>query len=145
MIRFLADVLLVVHVAYVVFVVGGWVAIVAGGLLRRRWVRNLWFRFAHLLAIGIVAVQAVLGVPCPLTVWERDLRLAAGQNPGDLPFIPRMLQRVIFFEAPPELFTLIYVVFGGVVVISLFVLPPRRRNRDYSPRRSQRSDEAGTG
>ncbi len=145
MIRFLADVLLVVHVAYVVFVVGGWVAIVAGGLLRRRWVRNLWFRYAHLLAIGIVAVQAVLGVPCPLTVWERDLRLAAGQNPGDLPFIPRMLQRVIFFEAPPELFTLIYVVFGGVVVISLFVLPPRRRNRDYSPRRSQRSDEAGTG
>lgn len=129
--RFLADVVLVTHAAYVAFVVGGWIAIVVGGLLRRRWVRNPWFRYVHLLSIGIVALQAVLAVPCPLTVWERDLRLAAGQNPGDLPFIPRLLQRLIFFEAPPELFTLIYVMFGGVVVVSLFVIPPRRGNTTH--------------
>lgn len=128
MTRFLADVVLVMHAAYVAFVVVGGIAIVAGGLLRREWVRNPWFRYAHLLSIGIVAVQAVLGVSCPLTVWERNLRLAAGQNPGDLPFIPRLLQRLIFFEAPPELFTLIYVAFGGVVVVCLLVIPPRRGN-----------------
>ncbi|MFW5695901.1 MAG: DUF2784 family protein, partial [Alkalispirochaeta sp.] len=109
------------------FVIGGWIAIVWGGLRRRGWVKNPWFRYTHLAAIGIVVVLSLLRLPCPLTVWERNLRVAAGQAPSELPFIPRILQQMIFFDAPPEVFSAVYVVFGAVVVGSLIVIPPRRK------------------
>ena len=38
------------------------------------WVRNWWFRVAHLVAILIVAAEAFLDIPCPLTEWEYRLR-----------------------------------------------------------------------
>ncbi|MEX2444804.1 MAG: DUF2784 domain-containing protein [Alkalispirochaeta sp.] len=123
----LADIVLIIHGAYIAFVLGGWIAIVWGGLRRRGWVRNPWFRYAHLTAIGIVVALSLLRLPCPLTVWERNLRIAAGQSASDLAFIPRILQRMIFFEAPPHVFTVAYAVFGAVVLVSLIVIPPRRK------------------
>lgn len=128
---FLADAVLVLHVLYVAFVVLGFAAILGGALLRRRWARNPLFRYAHLGAIGLVATQAIAGVPCPLTVWERDLRRAAGQTASDLDFIPRLLRSLIFFEASDLFFLLLYVGFTGIVILSLFLVPPApiRRGR----------------
>src|SRR2546425_8327969 len=68
--RLLADVVLVIHFAFVAFVILGLLAVWTGRFLRWSWVRNFWFRVAHLLAIGIVAAQALGGVICPLTTWE---------------------------------------------------------------------------
>jgi hypothetical protein len=53
----LADAVLVLHLAVVVFVVGGLLAIVAGSLAAWQWVDRLWFRAAHLGAIAVVVVQ----------------------------------------------------------------------------------------
>ena len=50
-----------------------------GVVLRWKWVRNPWFRAIHLIAIGIVVAESLAGIPCPLTVWERQLRKMAGQ------------------------------------------------------------------
>ncbi len=128
----LADAVLVVHVAFVVYVVAGAAAILYGAYLSRSWVRSRWFRYTHAASIGIVAVQAVAGVPCVLTVWERDLRAAAGQATQQLPFIPRLLQSLIFFEAPLWWFTIVYLVFGGAVFVALILIPPRRPERGGS-------------
>lgn len=123
----LADTILVIHVAYVVYVVGGAGALILGMIGKKSWVRNPWFRYTHLAAIGVVAIQALLGVPCFLTVWEYNLRGAAGQSITELPFVPRLLRALIFFEAPPAFFTILYVVFGLAVLLALVLLPPRRR------------------
>jgi len=77
----LADVILVAHFAFVLWVVLGLLLILLGGALRWRWVRNRWVRVAHLASIGFVVGQAWLGQMCPLTIWESDLRVAAGQEP----------------------------------------------------------------
>ena len=121
-----ADAVLAVHALYVAFVVLGFAAILWGAIRRRRWVRNPMFRYSHLGAIGIVVIQALAGIPCPLTVWERELRRAAGQSASQLPFIPRLLQELIFYQAPPEVFTVIYVVFGTAVALTVWLVPPRR-------------------
>ena len=42
----LADLVLFLHVAIVVFIVGALALIIAGGLCGWRWVRNPWFRIA---------------------------------------------------------------------------------------------------
>ena len=75
---FLADVVLATHFGFVLFVIGGLAAVVAGNRYGWRFVNGWWFRLAHLAAIGIVVAQAWLGVACPLTTLESWLRVQAG-------------------------------------------------------------------
>lgn len=53
-----ADTILGLHTLFVAFVVAGFGLIVIGWVRGWGWVRNPWFRAAHLLAIAIVAAQA---------------------------------------------------------------------------------------
>ncbi len=124
----MADAVLVVHTAFIAFVVLGLVVVLLGGLLGWRWVRNPWFRLAHLACILYVAGQALAGIMCPLTTWENDLRIAGGQDPyTELGFIATWLQRVIFFQAEPIVFTLAYCGFALLVVLSFVLVPVRWR------------------
>jgi hypothetical protein len=71
----LADVIVVIHAAYVGYVIVGVVLILLGLLYRWNWIRNPWFRWSHFAMIGVVAAEAVLGIMCPLTRWENQLRV----------------------------------------------------------------------
>ena len=125
---FLADLIVVVHFAYMAFVVVGQFLIVAGIPCRWGWIRNLRFRLAHLAAIVVVALEAVLGIVCPLTRWEYDLRLSAGQNPDEGSFVGRWVHNLLFYDLPPWVFTCAYVAFAVLVVATFLLAPPRRRN-----------------
>lgn len=124
---FLADLVVAFHVAYVSFIVFGELIVVLGALLRWTWVRNLWFRVLHLLAIAIVAAEALASIACPLTVWEDRLRRAAGQDVSDGTFIGRCLHNILFYDLPPWAFTAAYIGFALVVLLTLVLAPPRRR------------------
>ena len=129
--QLLADALLVLHFGIVLFVVGGLLAVVAGNWLGWRWANGWWFRLAHLVAIGIVLAQVLLGQLCPLTILESWLRVQAGQPSYTKSFIEHWLQRIIFYEAPFWVFTLAYTVFAVLVVAAWWYFPPtRRRHRD---------------
>jgi hypothetical protein len=126
--QLLADAVLLLHLGIVVFVVGGLVLVVAGNTLARwPWVNSLWFRIAHLVAIGIVMAQAWLGQVCPLTTLESWLRVRAGSAAYSKGFVETWVQRVIFYEAPTWVFTLVYTVFGLLVLASWWWFPPRWR------------------
>ena len=64
--RVLADLVVVVHAAYIAFVLFGLLAVVLGAALGWGWVRNFWFRAIHLAMIAVVVIQAIAGVICPL-------------------------------------------------------------------------------
>ena len=121
----LADLVLVAHFAFVAFVVGGLAAIWMGAALGWRWIRNFSFRIAHVAAIFFVAAEAMLGVMCPLTVWEDALR---GRG-SDLGFIARRIRAVMFYEAPEWVFTTAYVAFALIVALTFWLIPPRRGGR----------------
>ena len=130
MFALLADAVVVVHFAYVLFAVGGEVLVLAGGLLHWRWVRNLPFRLVHLSAVALVAAEALLGVICPLTEWEYRLRVLAGQHVElQLSFIARLVRAVIFYDFPAWVFTTAYVGFALLVAGTFLLYPPRRRGR----------------
>jgi len=122
----LADAILALHVGIVVFVVGGQLLILLGGPLGWRWVRNWRLRLGHLLLMGFIVVQTWLGELCPLTVWEQDLRAAAGQSGYSESFIEHWLSRLIFFSAPWWVFVLAYSAFFLLVLVSWWRWPPRR-------------------
>ena len=119
-----ADAILILHFAFVAFVVGGLAAIWLGVALGWRWVRNFAFRVAHLAAILFVAAEALLGVMCPLTVWEDALRGRVSETG----FIARWIHGVMFYELPPWMFTLAYIGFALVVALTMRLVPPRRRS-----------------
>lgn len=120
-----ADVIVAIHTAYVSFVVLGQLLILVGLIRKWSWVRNLWFRLVHLLTISVVVVESVLDIPCPLTVWEHRLRKLAGQPVSEATFIGRCLHNLIFYEAEPWAFTVVYVCFALLVVGTLVLAPPR--------------------
>lgn len=124
--RLTADLVVVVHFAFVAFVLFGLLLTLAGGVRRWEWVRSLRFRASHLAAIGLVVAESLCGVTCPLTVWEQHLRDLAGQTSYQGDFIATWVHDLMFFDAEPWVFTLCYCVFGAVVAMSWVLVPPRR-------------------
>lgn len=118
----IADLILVLHFAFVLFIVGGLALIWTGAGLGWRWVRNLWFRVAHLAAILFVAGEALAGVWCPLTVWEDALR---GIRP-ETSFIARWIHRILFYSFPEWVFTISYLAFALIVTTTWWLVRPER-------------------
>ena len=118
--RMLADAVLTLHVAVVLFVIGGLLVVVVGNLRNWHWVNALWFRLAHLAAIGFVVLQSWLGQICPLTTLEMWLRARAGASTYGGGFIEHWMQRLLYHDAPAWVFVLVYSLFGLLVVASWF-------------------------
>ena len=119
-----ADLVLALHAAFVLFVVGGLAAVWIGEAMGRPWARNPWFRGLHLAAIAFVVVQSSLGYACPLTIWEDALR-GTGDAEG---FIARRVRALLYWSAPAWAFTALYAAFGALVAWTWLRIPPRRRD-----------------
>lgn len=123
----LANAVLALHVGVVVFVVAGLVLVVAGNLLNWPWVNRLWFRALHLGAIAYVAAQAWFGITCPLTTLEMWLRAQAGAATYGASFIEHWLSRLLYYDAPAWVFTVVYTGFAILVAAVWWKYPPALR------------------
>jgi hypothetical protein len=130
--KLLADLIVVLHATYFSFVVFGLLLILLGVVFRWGWVRNFWFRTLHLTAIGIVVLEALIGMNCPLTDWEDRLREMAGEAGYAGDFIGYWAHRLIFYEAKPWVFRVLHICFG-LAVLAAFVLAPPRWPRSKKP------------
>lgn len=133
----MADAVLFLHFGVVVFIVGGLVLVVVGNALRWAWVNALWLRVAHLLAIGVVAAEAWLGQACPLTTLESWMRTKAGSTAYVDTFVAHWTRRLLFYDAPFWMFTLLYTAFGLLVLIAWWKFPPVRRQPSVPMRLDQ--------
>ncbi len=139
----LADCVVAIHVGYISYVLFGQLAILIGWPLRWQWIRNPWFRVSHLTMILIVALESMVQFECPLSTWEVNLRAQAGQvkwhdneeeekddagydieNEG---FIARALHNVLFCPDAGPILRIGYYSFAGLVVATIFLVPPRFR------------------
>jgi Protein of Unknown function (DUF2784) len=123
--RALADGVLITHLGFLLFVVGGLLLILCGGLRGWKWIRNPWFRAAHLAAIGVVVIQAWFGIICPLTTLEMHLRDQAGDATYSGTFVAHWLRDFVFYDAPFWGFALGYTLFGLAVIGSWVKFRPR--------------------
>jgi hypothetical protein len=114
----LADLLVVLHLAFVVFVV-------AGGLLVLRWPRLAW---VHLPAAAWGAIVEVTGWICPLTPAENWLRQRAGLDVYTGDFVTRYILPALY---PEGLTRESQLLMGGVVIALnavVYALVIRRRS-----------------
>jgi hypothetical protein len=121
----LAEVILYVHLAVVLFIIGGLPLIYLGAVRGWTLVRQWPWRAAHLAATVVVAGESLLGVACPLTVWEDALR---GHRPAT-GFIERWVDRILFYNLPAWVFMVAYTVFALAVAVAWVRVPPARTPR----------------
>lgn len=84
----LATAVLLVHLAFILFVV-------LGGLLAWRWPKVAWL---HVPAVLWGAYSEFAGAVCPLTPWENALRRLAGESGYPGGFIEHYLTAAIYPE-----------------------------------------------
>ena len=84
--RFTADVIVLLHLAFILFVA-------VGGLFVLRWPKLAW---AHLPAVVWGALIELAGWICPLTPLENRLRAAAGDAAYAGGFIDRYLMPIVY-------------------------------------------------
>lgn len=111
----LADVVLLLHLAFILFVV-------LGAFLARRFPRLVWL---HLPAAAWGALVELAGWVCPLTPLENHLRRLGGEAGYEGGFIGRYLLPVVYPEA---LSRQLQVALGlGVIVINVVAYAWARR------------------
>jgi hypothetical protein len=117
--RFLADLVVVLHLAFVLFVV-------LGGLLALRWPRAAWFHLpAAVWGAGIEFVQGV----CPLTPLENHLRRLGGESGYSGGFVEHYVLPVLY---PADLNREVQLGLGIFVLLlnlSVYAVVWRRRRR----------------
>ena len=92
--RALADLVLLIHFAFVIFVI-------VGGFFATRWG---WLPWVHLPAVAWAVGLEFLGWICPLTPLENSLRQASGEAGYAGGFLEHYLVQVVYPEAlTPEI------------------------------------------
>lgn len=122
----LADLVLLTHVSFVLFVILTVPLILAGGVLEWEWVRKPRLRILHLVAIAIVTLQSWAGVICPLTTLEMWLRKQEGLATYTGSFIEHWLQKLLYWNLPSWVFVAAYTSFALLIIATWFLVPPRR-------------------
>jgi len=121
-----ADAILLLHVLVVIFILFGLVLIFVGKVFNWCWIRNPWFRVLHLVGICVVFFLSWLSFVCPLTSIEMELRTRAGDMTYSGTFISHWLESILYYQAPPWVFVAGYTIFGLMVIVSWFLVRPRR-------------------
>ena len=115
------------HFAVVLFNVFWLLAVPAGGWLGWRFVRNYWWRAAHIAALILVAAQAAAGRLCFLTIVQNYLQTRAGGISPSL--ITRIVMRAIYWPLPDWVFAPLYLLALVCAALLWKYVPPRRTNQ----------------
>jgi len=119
-----ADVILLIHFIFVAFVVLGFIFIWIGYFTKQKFARNAKFRICHILAMGIVLCESLVGMLCPLTEWENYLRVRGGQDQVyETSFMKEWIHKIMFFDFSELTFVIVYALFFALILLTLLVIP----------------------
>jgi hypothetical protein len=141
------EALVLLHLAFILFVVAGLLLILAGWACGWSWVKNFWFRAAHLLSIAVVAADALAGIMCPLTIWENHFRRQVDHPAGESA-LGKVAHQLVYLPTGPEhdiWFRCGYATFGVLVLLTFVLAPPRWpwRKAEVAPPGVQPASEKG--
>jgi len=117
----LAEGTLAFHFAVIAFNLFGLVIIPLGAWRGWRWVHAPLWRWLHVASLAVVALQAIAGRACFLTVWQDAL---AGRPEGE-PLIMRFVNSLIFWPLHLWVFTAFYVAMFAYTLALIRLAPPR--------------------
>ncbi|MDC0228170.1 DUF2784 family protein [Alphaproteobacteria bacterium] len=120
----IADIVLMSHFAIVIFITFGIFLIPIGYKSNWLWVKNFKLRICHCGMMLFITLEALLGITCPLTSIENNLRGVDKTTS----FISYWINQIIYWDLPSKFFIILYC----AVLIWTFLLwklfPPINKN-----------------
>ena len=116
---------MLVHFSLAIFITLGFIIFPVGYKLGCTWIQNWSLRLFHLLIMGVITAETVVGLTCPLTAWELSLRSI--DHSGS--FVAYWIERILFSNLSQQLFILLYSLCFLWVVFLWKRCPPIKRKR----------------
>ena len=120
----IADIVLLFHFAIVIFITFGFFLIPIGYNSNWIWVKNFKLRICHCGMMLFITLETLLGITCPLTIIENNLRGIHKTTS----FISYWINQIIYWDLPSQFFIVLY----SAVLMWTFLLwklfPPIKKN-----------------
>lgn len=130
--RLLTDLVVVVHLAFILFVA-------VGGLLVWRWP---WLMRLHAPTVAWGIAIITVGFTCPLTPLEKELRRRAGEQGYRGGFVDHYIEGVIY---PGRLAPLVWALIAAVILVGYAGAARKLRRRALAGTRLSGSQSGGRG
>ena len=116
----IADIVLMFHFAIVFFITFGFFLIPIGYKFSWVWIKNLKLRICHCGMMIFVTFETILGITCPLTLFENNLR---GIDESTS-FIFYWINQIIYCNFPTQSFIILYCIFLVWTFLMWKIFPP---------------------
>lgn len=121
-----ADLVLIIHFIIVVFISSLFLLIPMGYQFYWKWVKKLKLRLIHLGLMTLITIETIIGITCPLTVIENNLRGIYISNS----FFSSLVSKIIFWEFPRLFFVILYILCLFWTIFIWFRFPPEKKKRN---------------
>lgn len=129
----LADIILLIHFAIAFFIVCGFFFPIPYKL-NWNFAKNYYVRLIHILLITVVFIETLIGIICPLTIFENLLRSSYDTKS----FISKWFGSLLFWDISINYFILIYFICFLWTLFIWFYYPPNKRKLENEKKRESK-------
>ena len=129
--KVVADLIVVIHFAWILFMLLGFILTLCGFFYRSFFDRWL-FRTLHLCGIAYVGLLAALRQYCPLTILENTLRTRYNPEltyPGS--FIVYYVEKLVYPEVNPLIILIPTAIIAVFTILVFIIKPPAKIRRIF--------------
>ena len=118
-----SEIVLLFHFCIFLFMIFSFFLIPLGYYLKWEWVKNKYYRLIHLVLMGIIFIETILGFMCPLTILENFLRNDIEINNK----ITQIIHQIMYWDLPTYQFIIMYSLSLLYLIFLWFFFKPNLR------------------
>ena len=115
-----SEIVLLFHFCIFLFMVLSFFLIPLGYYQKWEWVKNKYYRLIHLILMGIIFIETILGFMCPLTILENFLRNDIEINNK----ITQIIHQIMYLDLPTYQFIILYLLSLLYLIFLWFFFKP---------------------
>ena len=116
----LSEIVLLLHFSIFLFMILSFILIPYGYYKNWEWVKNIYFRSIHLILMGIILIETILGFMCPLTILENFLR--ANKKIDNI--FSKIIHQIMYWDFTNYQFIILYLLSLSYIIFLWFFFRP---------------------
>ena len=114
------EIVLFFHFFIFLFITFSFFLIPFGYFQKWEWVKNKYYRLIHLVLMGIILIETILGFMCPLTILENFLRnnIEVDNN------LTQIIHQIMYWNLPNYQFIILYILSFSYLIFLWFFFKP---------------------
>ena len=119
----LSEIVLLLHFSIFLFMILSFILIPYGYYQNWEWVKNIYFRSIHLILMGIILIETILGFMCPLTILENFLR--ADKKIDNI--FSKIIHQIMYWDFTNYQFIILYLLSLSYIIFLWFSFRPSQK------------------